>query len=177
MKTLVSKINNKLKKIFLENDYDESLAYISISNREELADYQINSCFNIAKSKKKNPMEVADNIASLIEDLEIDGIKAFTSCESCKPGFVNLKLSNEVLFLSIKDIIEDENLGISGQNILPSENKLHSFPQGVYTRGRSRPACRSSSVPPAARPTQSFRAQKKTGRCGRSLYSYRFASL
>ena len=121
MKTLVSKINNELKKIFLENDYDESLAYISISNREELADYQINSCFNIAKSKKKNPMEVADNIVSLIEDLEIDGIKAFTSCESCKPGFVNLKLSDEVLFLSIKDIIEDENLGISGQNILPSD--------------------------------------------------------
>ena len=121
MKTLVSKINNELKKIFLKNDYDDTLAYISISNREELADYQINSCFNIAKSQKKNPMEVADNIASLIKDLEIDGIKAFTSCESCKPGFVNLKLSDEVLFLSIKDIIEDDNLGISGNNILPSD--------------------------------------------------------
>ena len=121
MKTLVSKINNELKKFFLENDYDDNLAYISISNREELADYQINSCFNIAKSQKKNPMEVADNIASLIKDLEIDGIKAFTSCESCKPGFVNLKLSDEVLFLSIKDIIEDDNLGISVNNILPSD--------------------------------------------------------
>ena len=121
MKTLVSKINNELKKIFLKNDYDDTLAYISISNREELADYQINSCFNIAKSQKKNPMEVADNIASLIKDLEIDGIKAFTSCESCKPGFVNIKLSDEVLFLSIKDIIEDDNLGISGNNILPSD--------------------------------------------------------
>ena len=121
MKTLVSKINNELKKIFSANDYDDTLAYISISNREELADYQINSCFNIAKKQKKNPMEVADDIASLIKDLEIDGIKAFTSCESCKPGFVNLKLSNEVLFLSIKDIIEDEKLGISGKNILPSD--------------------------------------------------------
>ena len=121
MKTLVSKINNELKKIFSANDYDDTLAYISISNREELADYQINSCFNIAKSQKKNPMEVADDIASLIKDLEIDGIKAFTTCESCKPGFVNLKLSNEVLFLSIKDIIEDEKLGISGKNILPSD--------------------------------------------------------
>ena len=50
MKTLVSKINNELKRIFSANGYDENLAYISISNREELADYQINSCFNIAKS-------------------------------------------------------------------------------------------------------------------------------
>ena len=103
MKTLVSKINNELKNIFSKNGFDESLAYISISNREELADYQINSCFNIAKNLKKNPLEVADNISTLIKDLEIEGVKAFLSCESCKPGFVNLKLSDEVLFLSIKD--------------------------------------------------------------------------
>ena len=121
MKTLVSKINSKLKEIFSVNGFDESLAYISISNREELADYQINSCFNIAKNIKKNPLEVADNIASLIKDLEIDGIKAFLSCESCKPGFVNLKLNDALLFSSIKDIIEDDNLGISGENILPPD--------------------------------------------------------
>lgn len=121
MKTLVSKINSELKKIFSANGFDESLAYISISNREELADYQINSCFNIAKSLKMNPVEVADSIASLIKDLEIDGIKAFISCEPCKPGFVNIKLSDEVLFSSIKDIIDDDNLGISGKNILPSD--------------------------------------------------------
>ena len=122
MKTLVSKINNELKSIFSKNGFDESLAYISISNREELADYQINSCFNIAKNLKKNPIEVADNISTLIKDLEIEGIKAFLSCESCKPGFVNLKLSDEVLFLSIKDIIEDDNLGINGKNILPNDS-------------------------------------------------------
>lgn len=121
MKTLVSKINSELKKIFSANNYDDNLAYISTSNREELADYQINSCFNLAKSLKKNPMEVADNIVLLIKDLEVDGIKVFAACESCKPGFVNLKLSDEVLFFSIKDIINDDNLGISGDSILPSD--------------------------------------------------------
>ena len=66
-------------------------------------------------------MEVADNIVLLIKDLEVDGIKVFAACESCKPGFVNLKLSDEVLFFSIKDIINDDNLGISGDSILPSD--------------------------------------------------------
>ena len=121
MKTLVSKINSELKKIFSANNYDDNLAYVSVSNREELADYQINSCFNLAKNLKKNPMEVADNIVLLIKDLEVDGIKVFAACESCKPGFVNLKLSDEVLFFSIKDIINDDNLGISGDSILPSD--------------------------------------------------------
>ena len=55
MKTLVSKINIELKKIFYANDYDDNLAYVSISNREELADYQINSCFNLAKNLKNIP--------------------------------------------------------------------------------------------------------------------------
>lgn len=121
MKTLVSKINSELKKIFSANNYDDNLAYVSVSNREELADYQINSCFNLAKNLKKNPMEVADNIVLLIKDLEVDGIKVFAACESCKPGFVNLKLSDEVLFFSIKDIINDDNLGINGDSILPSD--------------------------------------------------------
>lgn len=121
MKTLVSKINNELRKIYSKHGYDENLAFISISNRPELADYQINSCFNLAKSLKKNPLEIADTISKLIKDLEIEGIKVFKSSESCKPGFINIKLSDEILFLSVKDIIDDENLGISGDNILPSD--------------------------------------------------------
>ena len=47
MMNLIKKINSELKKVFAANGYDESFAYISISNRPELADYQINSCFNI----------------------------------------------------------------------------------------------------------------------------------
>lgn len=119
MKTVISKINSELKKIFVANAYDASFAYISVSNRPELADYQINSCFNIAKTLKKNPMEVADAIVALIKDMEIDGTLAFTSCTSCKPGFVNLRLNDKLLFLSIGDILNDDKLGIDGKNILP----------------------------------------------------------
>ena len=121
MNTLVSKINSELKRIFVDNGYNETLAFISSSNREELADYQINSCFSIAKELKKNPMEVADNLSSLIKDIQIDGIKAFSFCESCKPGFINLKLNDKVLFLNIRDIITDDNLFINGENILPKD--------------------------------------------------------
>ena len=121
MKTLVSKINYELKKVFEANGYDKSYAYISVSGRPELADYQINSCFNIAKIQKKNPMEVADNIAALIKGLKIDGIDAFIVSESCKPGFVNLKLNDELLFLSMTDILNDDNLGINGKEILLDE--------------------------------------------------------
>lgn len=121
MNSVISKINNELKKVFKEHGFDETQAYISISNRPELADYQINSCFNIAKSIKKNPVEVAGEVANIIKDLNIDGINAFTKCESCPPGFVNLKLNDELLFLSVNDILSAKDLGISGSEILQKD--------------------------------------------------------
>ena len=119
MNSIISKINNELKIIFREHGFDDSYAYISVSNRPELADYQINSCFNIAKSLKKNPIEVATMMADFVKDLKVDEINAFTKCESCPPGFVNLKLNDELLFLSIEDILNDDKLGIDGKEILP----------------------------------------------------------
>ena len=109
---LISKINNELKNIFESNNFDSSFAYISISNRPDLADYQINSCFNIAKKLGKNPFDVAVSISELVKDLKIDGAKVFSFCEACKPGFVNLKLVDDVLVSHIKDSIFSDNLGI-----------------------------------------------------------------
>ena len=121
MNSIISKINNELKKIFIKQGFDDSYAYISISNRPELADYQINSCFNIAKALKKNPIEVAGDLAAAVKDLEVDGVKAFVKCEACPPGFVNLRLNDDLLFLCIKDVLSDDNLGIEGKNILPQD--------------------------------------------------------
>lgn len=121
MKSLVKKINSELEKVFQANGYDKSFAYISVSGRPELADYQINSCFNIAKDLKKNPMEVADNVSTLIKDLEVDGVKVFSNCESCKPGFVNLKINDELLFISLNDVLHDDNIGVYGSEILPND--------------------------------------------------------
>lgn len=117
MENLIKKINKELKEIFKANGFDESKAYISISNLPELADYQINSCFSIAKDLKKNPFDVATDIAKLVSGLEIDGIKVFSESVESKPGFVNLKLNNEILLMHICDVIKDKNLGISLDNI------------------------------------------------------------
>lgn len=98
MKTLIEKINFELKECFSKMSYDENLAYLSVSNRPELADYQINSCFNIAKTFNKNPFDVAVDVANAIRDVKIDEKKVFLSAEAVKPGFVNLVLSDDILF-------------------------------------------------------------------------------
>ena len=120
MINLIKKINSELKKVFIANGYDESFAYISISNRPELADYQINSCFNIAKILKKNPLEVATDLSLKIKDIKIDGNLVFDNVEPSAPGFVNLKLNDRVLLDNLTETLKYSDLGIKGEDILPN---------------------------------------------------------
>ena len=122
MMNLIKKINSELKKVFAANGYDESFAYISISNRPELADYQINSCFNIAKALKKNPLEVATELSTKIKDIKIEGVLVFDNVEASAPGFVNLKLNDRVLIDNLTEALDYSDFGIKGEDILPSSH-------------------------------------------------------
>ncbi len=122
MGNLIKKINTEIAKAFKDIHLDESYAYISISGLPELADYQINSCFNIAKAQKKNPMDVASEISDVIKDLTIDGTKAFLKVEPSKPGFVNLKINDELLYAYIKKILNDDKLGVGDKETILNDN-------------------------------------------------------
>ncbi|MBQ7743821.1 MAG: arginine--tRNA ligase [Lachnospiraceae bacterium] len=122
MGNLIKKINTEIAKAFKDIHLDESYAYISISGLPELADYQINSCFNIAKAQKKNPMDVASEISDVIKDLTIDGTKAFLKVEPSKPGFVNLKINDELLYVYIKKILNDDKLGVGDKETILNDN-------------------------------------------------------
>lgn len=122
MGNLIKKINTEIAKAFKDIHLDESYAYISISGLPELADYQINSCFNIAKAQKKNPMDVALEISDVIKDLAIDGTKAFLKVEPSKPGFVNLKINDELLYAYIKKILNDDKLGVGDKETILNDN-------------------------------------------------------
>ena len=126
MKTLVYKINDELKKIFDNIGYDQKYAFVSISGRPDLADYQINSCFNIAKTIKKNPIDVATIIANNIKDLAIDNIKVFKICEISSPGFINLKFSDAALFKNLSEVLCDVNLGVDNKEMFDN-----NIPNGI----------------------------------------------
>ena len=50
------KLESKILNIFKENNLDEKYAKVSISNRPELCDYQINSVFQIAKEERSRTL-------------------------------------------------------------------------------------------------------------------------
>ena len=84
---------------------------INQASKEEFGDYQCNICLVLSKIYKSNPREIAigfietlkenKKISNLCENLEIAG-----------PGFINIKLKNNVLIEEIKSNIKCPRAGV-----------------------------------------------------------------
>lgn len=87
---LESIISEEFKKL----GYNDQIT-IKKSNKE-LCDYQCDDIFKIAKENHKNPIELGEKIVEKINKSE-NFSKYFNKVEFCKPGFINITLSNEFI--------------------------------------------------------------------------------
>ena len=69
-------------------------------------DYAINVAMQIAKTVKKNPMEIANILGSRLQVL---GDRFFEKIEVAKPGFINFFLSKEYLQKQVEEILKQED--------------------------------------------------------------------
>jgi len=99
-------INTKLNTIFDELGLDKKYAVVKISDRPDLSDLQCNGALALAKSKRKNPREIASQIAQKLEQ-DLD----FAKISVDGPGFINITLTNEFIAKIIDRIGEDSRLG------------------------------------------------------------------
>ena len=91
---------------------------VLVPPRAELGDYSANIAMILAKTLKRNPMEIAEAIAGELEKEEI-----FERVEAAPPGYVNMTLSGKVFEEMLAKIIEKGalyggNEKFSGKNIL-----------------------------------------------------------
>ncbi len=99
---------------------------INQASKEEFGDYQSNICLVLSKIYKSNPREIAisfiqnlkrsKKISYFCEDLEIAG-----------PGFINIKLKNNILIESIKSNIKCSRAGVP----LSNKNNKSNSPKKV----------------------------------------------
>lgn len=80
---------------FKELDYNNQIT-IKKSNKPDLCDYQCDDIFKIAKENHTNPIEIGEKIVEKINKIE-NFSKYFDKVEFCKPGFINITLSNEFI--------------------------------------------------------------------------------
>jgi len=84
---------------------------ITQSSKEDFGDYQCNVCLSLSKIYKKNPREISSDFVTLLnENKRISEL--CKSLEIAGPGFINIKLKNEVLINEIKSNIQCHRAGI-----------------------------------------------------------------
>ena len=94
-----------LTKALEKAGYKASGNLVSFSSRPELADYQSNICFAIAKEYKESPNIVAQKIISKIDSPNYQ-------FSFCAPGFINITLTATKLANIANILVKAENLGI-----------------------------------------------------------------
>lgn len=106
MKTLLELITIKLRKAFQTAGYDQTFAKVTLSNRPDLCEYQCNGAMAAAKTYKKAPAVIANEVAKALE-----GCTCFAKAEAVNPGFINLTAKPSFLTEYLNEMGEAESLG------------------------------------------------------------------
>ncbi len=101
-------INQKISAVFKKLGLAPEYAFVKISDRPDLSDFQCNGALALAKSERKNPREIATRIAA---ELEQDHDFAAISVDG--PGFINLSLSDSLIARNMDEIAADKRLGVA----------------------------------------------------------------
>ena len=107
MKTLLELITIEMREAFVKAGYDEKLAKVTLSNRQDLCEYQCNGALAGAKKYKKAPFMIAEDVAAQLKDCPY-----FEMVDVVKPGFINLKLSSGSTADYLNEMAAEEKLGV-----------------------------------------------------------------
>ena len=92
MKKLLDILSAEVTQAFVSCGYDEKYGKVTLSNRPDLCEYQCNGAMAAAKEYRVAPFMIADKVAEVLAANPM-----FSMVESVKPGFLNLKLSENYL--------------------------------------------------------------------------------
>ena len=107
MKKILDLISEEVVKAFEEAGYSADFAKVTLSNRPDLCEYQCNGALAAAKTYKKAPIMIANDVVAKLKE---NGI--FQEVQAVSPGFINLKLSGDYLAEYLKQMQADENLSV-----------------------------------------------------------------
>ena len=97
-------IENLISASLQKLGYKDEIVEVKFSAMPEIADFQFNNCFKIAKEKGLNPYELAEEI---VKGIEVNDLFTFSAV---KPAYINVKLTNKALTKYANMMLEDKDL-------------------------------------------------------------------
>ena len=108
---ILDRLSNLITNIANDLGYNETLRVIK-SNRPDLCDYQCDEVFKLTKKYHKSPIEIGEQLVGKIN--EIDNFSEyFDKVEFCKPGFINMTISNKFINDSLKLMSNNDKFNLS----------------------------------------------------------------
>jgi arginyl-tRNA synthetase len=106
MKDLAAALGEAASRAFVEAGLEARFGRVTPSDRPELADFQVNGALAAAKIVKRNPREIATEVADRLR-----GDARLASVEVAGPGFINLRLTDAALAERAQVIATDPRAG------------------------------------------------------------------
>ena len=110
--SFIKTLENDLKNIIKNAGFEIDNVVLSVSNRPDLGEYQLNDAMKLAKEYKMNPREIATKIVE-----EINKDNRFTNVNIAGAGFINISIDNTYLLECMNKMIEDvyNNIDLQGK--------------------------------------------------------------
>ena len=129
---LTNIIQNALESLDINEDISIE---IDKPKSKENGDYSTNIAMKLAKSLKRNPMEIAQSIIDNMGDTQIEKV------ELKSPGFINFFIKKDYLFINLNEVLkEQENYGKSniGKGKRYNIEFVSANPTGILHLGNAR---------------------------------------
>lgn len=107
MKKILDLISEAVMDAFEACGYDASYGKVSISNRPDLCEYQCNGAMAGAKTYKKAPLMIAEEVVGKLQENPM-----FEEAAAVRPGFINIRISCDYLADYLGKMQADENLSV-----------------------------------------------------------------
>lgn len=107
MKNITEILTETVSAAFEQAGYDKALGTVGLSDRLDLCQFQCNGAFAGAKTYRKAPFMIADEVAGILRENPI-----FADVQSVKPGFINITLTDEYIVKLMNDIIKEGRAGV-----------------------------------------------------------------
>lgn len=105
MPSLAHKLSELVGAAFVEAGLSADMGEVRVSDRRDLAQFQCNGAMAAAKQAKKNPREVAQEIASMLAKNEVFSGDILIA----GPGFINLNVTDEYIQQHLQEL---KNFGV-----------------------------------------------------------------
>lgn len=127
MKKFYKILENSIKNALQKCNYEVNDVVINVSNRPDLGEYQYNGIMGLAKVYHKNPVEIANEVVSVLKNDDL-----FKDVNVAGPGFINMTISDQALidFTNDNDFKYEKNgklifLDYGGANVAKSLHVGH----------------------------------------------------